>query len=115
MNRNYSFWLFFAFFMVSFLFGCMSQPGDTKLKVTMYSDAGAPKPPKTPIDIYSISHPPERSYEKIAKIEANDTDDDDRNFIQAINKALELGADAVVIIGRVGKDYGWVVQAIRYQ
>ena len=93
------------FFSILFLHGCastgflMAQP-----QVTMFKEPGTPKSPTDHIDIF-YTKTPDRDYEEIAKIQVGDTDDD-WSMKQIKIKAREIGADGVVIIGRVGT-YGY--------
>ena len=84
-----------AFCSIFFLYGCMAQP-----EVMMLREPGAPKSPTEQIDVFYTKQP-DRNYEEIAKIEVGDTDDD-WSMEQIKIKAREVGADGVIIIGRVG-------------
>jgi len=99
MTDNRCLKVILAFCSIFFLYGCMAQP-----EVTMFREASAPKSPTEHIDIFYTKQP-DRSYEEIAKIEVGDTDDN-WNLEQIKIKARELGADGVIIIGRVGS-YGY--------
>jgi hypothetical protein len=84
-----------AFCSIFFLYGCMAQP-----EVMMLREASDPKSPTEHIDVF-YTKKPDGSYEEIAKIEVGDTDDN-WNMEQIKIKAREIGADGVIIIGRVG-------------
>jgi hypothetical protein len=95
-----------VFCSIFFIHGCastgflMAQP-----EVTMFKEAGTPKSSTDHIDIF-YTKKPDRDYEEIAIIEVGDTDDD-WSMKQIKIKAREIGADGVIIIGRVGS-YGYV-------
>ena len=100
-----------------------------KAEVMMLGEAGTPKAPTDKIDIY-YTKIPERKYDEVANISVGDTDDD-WSIKQIILKARELGADGVIIVGRVGsyaistasnpilvsagEGYGLVAIAIKYK
>ncbi len=94
-----------ALFLVFFIHGCastgflMAQP-----EVTMFGEAGTPKPSTVHVDTF-YTEPPDREYDEIAQISVGGTDDN-WNMEQIKIKARELGADGVIIIGRVGS-YGY--------
>ena len=71
-----------------------------KPKVTLYGNAYPPKAESDPIEVFQ-SKLPERPYSEIARIEVGDTDDK-WSMKQILLKAREIGADAVIITGRVG-------------
>jgi hypothetical protein len=96
--------LFFC--LALYLHGCASTGFlMAKPEVTMFMEAGEPKAATDHIDIY-VTKTPEKDYEELAKIEVGDTDDD-WSLSQIKIKAREIGADAVIITGRVGS-YGYV-------
>jgi|GEM_PF-728660 len=76
------------------LYGCASA------RVTMLTPAYTPKDVNANIDIYQTK-PPEKKYKEIALIKCGDTRDD-RNLKQILLKAREIGADGIILVGRVG-------------
>lgn len=76
------------------LYGCASA------RVTMLTPAYTPKDVNANIDIYQTK-PPEKKYKEIALIKCDDTDDD-WNIKQILLKAREIGADGIILVGRVG-------------
>lgn len=68
--------------------------------VTMFREPGAPKPDSARIDVYQTARP-DRPFEEVARIECGDTDDA-WNMKQITTKAREIGADGIIILGRVG-------------
>ena len=71
-----------------------------KPQVVMYMPAGIPKPIDYPIRIYHVTAP-ESPYEEIAQISVGDTNDE-WCMTKIMEKAREIGADAVIMTGRVG-------------
>ena len=81
------------------LSGCMASP-----IVTMLSESHQPKQATDYIDVF-YTKSPDKPYDEIAKIKIGDTEDE-WNLKQIKIKAREIGADGVIIIGRVGS-YGY--------
>ena len=79
--------------------GCMASP-----EVTMLKEPHAPKQATEHIDVF-FTKTPDRPYEEIAIIKVGDTEDE-WNLKQIKLKAREMGADGVIITGRVGT-YGY--------
>ena len=73
-------------------------------EVTMLKESHPPKQTTDHIDVF-YTKPPDKPYDEIAKIKIGDTEDD-WNLKQIKIKAREIGADGVIIIGRVGS-YGY--------
>ncbi len=100
-----------------------------KPTMTVYGPTYPPKDSTAVIEVFH-SQKPDRPYQEIARIEVRDTDDN-WNLKQILIKAREIGADAVVIVGRSGtygvdvpagsmlyatsEQYGMVAVAIRYK
>jgi len=122
--------LFFFFVSFLFFFGCASTGFlMAKPKVTMFGNTYPPKAKNETIDFY-LTDKPTREYIEFAKITVGDTNDQ-WCMEQIQKKAREIGADAVVIIGKVGssgmgvpagefttvvsKDYGMSAVAIKYK
>jgi hypothetical protein len=117
--------LFIASF---FLSGCISS---LYLKndplVVMFTDAYPAKDAQAIIDIYLTQSPPQ-PYVELAMITSRYADDA-TCLVQIKNKAVEMGADAVIIIGKAGlygsrsssrgsysgNGYGMRAVAIRYE
>jgi hypothetical protein len=59
-----------------------------------------PKPSDAKVDVYHTVLP-KLEYVEIGMISCSDTDDN-WNIKQVVKKALEIGADAIIILGRVG-------------
>jgi len=96
--------LFWAVLGIAVLGGCastgflMASP-----KVTMFMQAGTPRPDDFQIQVF-YSNRPSAEYQEMAMIEVGDTDD---NYCmkKITEKARDMGADAVIILGEVGS-YG---------
>ena len=71
-----------------------------KAKVTMFRQAGPPKPADAQVEVFQTNKP-ERQYDELARIECDDTDDS-WAMKQILESARKIGADAVIILGRVG-------------
>lgn len=100
-----------------------------KPKMTIYGPTYPPKDSTVAIEVFQ-SQKPVRPYQEIARIEVGDTDDN-WSLKQILKKAREIGADAVIIVGRSGEygvgvpagsmvyatsqQYGMVAIAIRYK
>jgi hypothetical protein len=100
-----------------------------KPKVTLFGPMYPPKDSTAAIEVFQ-SQKPDRPYQEIARIEVGDTDDN-WSMKQILIKAREIGADAVIIVGRSGvqgvgvpagsavyavsEAYGMVAIAIRYK
>jgi hypothetical protein len=106
------------------VFGC-AMP-----EVTFYGVTYPSKPLDAQIDVYQTALP-QREYVEIAMISCGDTDDN-WNMKQILEQAREIGADAIIIRGRVGtygvgvpvgtqmvygvsEGYGITAVAIRYK
>lgn len=98
-NRMKKNGLTFYFFVLMLLFyGCASS------KVVMFSNATYPsREANATIDIY-VTALPTKEYIELAKITCNDTDDK-WNMQQIQTKAREIGADAIILVGKAGS-YG---------
>jgi len=112
------------------IFGCattgflMAKP-----KVTMFGNAYPPKSEDATIDIY-MTNKPTQEYVEFARITVGDTNDK-WCLEQITKKAREIGADAVIIIGKAGsygvgvpigysayvvsEEYGMTAIAIKYK
>lgn len=100
-----------------------------KAKVTMFGDAYSSKDAGEKIDVY-ITNRPTQEYIEIAKITCADTNDK-WSLDQITKKAREIGADAVIIVGKAGstgvgvpmgystyvvsEEYGMTAIAIKYK
>ncbi len=100
-----------------------------KPKVTLFGPTYPPKDSTAAIEVFQ-SQKPDRPYQELARIEVGDTDDN-WSMKQILIKAREIGADAVIIVGRSGVhgvgvpagsavyaasgEYGMVAIAIRYR
>ena len=69
-------------------------------KVTLFGPAYPPKDSTAAIEVFQ-SQKPDRPYQEIARIEVGDTNDN-WSMKQILIKAREIGADAVIIVGRSG-------------
>lgn len=114
----------FLALLLAFLAGCMATP-----KVIRFGPSFGSKSPNAPVEVFQ-TRVPDRPYQEIALISVGDTDDD-YCMEQILLKARELGADAVILKGRVGttavavpvggmalasgSDYGLSAIAIRYK
>jgi hypothetical protein len=86
------------------VFGCASTGFLMgKAKVTMLTDAYPPKDEQATIDTY-ITTTPTQQYIELAKITCKDTSDE-WCMQQIKKKAREIGADAIIILGKAGS-YG---------
>lgn len=100
-----------------------------KPKVTMFRNAYPPKNDKANIDVYMTTMPTKK-YVELAKITCADTNE--KWCLQQISKkAREIGADAVIVVGKAGslgigipmgystyvvnEEYGMTVIAIKYK
>lgn len=88
-----------SLFVLLILSGCMASP-----EVTMLRESHPPKQATEHIDVF-YTKKPDKPYIEIAKIKIGDTEDE-WNLKQIKLKAREIGADGVIIIGRVGS-YGY--------
>ena len=84
----------FSLLVISTLFGCAG------VKVIPFGSIYPPKSADAKIDIFQTKQP-DKKYIEIARIECGDTSDD-WNMKQILLKAREMGADGIIIIGRVG-------------
>ena len=98
-------------------------------KVLLYGESYPPRADTSAIEVFHAQRP-SREFVEIGKIEVADTDDS-WSIRQIRIKAREIGADAVIIIGKSGsyatgipvgsqsvavaQDYGMVAVAIRYK
>lgn len=127
--RKIGFIICFFALMLHF-FGCattgflMAKP-----KVTMFGNAYPPKSEDVAIDIYMTTKPTQE-YTEFARITVGDTNDK-WCMEQIRKKAREIGADAVIIIGKAGsygmgipigystyvvsEEYGMTAIAIKYK
>lgn len=101
--------------------------GCASAKVTMFGTFSYA--PTTSVDVYHTTKP-ERSYVELAQISCGDTDDD-WNLNQIKAKAMAIGADAIIIVGKSGstagavpigktfyafsQEYGLVAIAVKYK
>lgn len=106
------------------LAGCMATP-----KVVRFGPSFDSKSSNAPVEVFQ-TRAPDRPYQEIASISVGDTDDE-YCMEQILIKAREVGADAVILKGRVGttgvaipvggaayavgSDYGLSAIAIRYR
>ncbi len=100
-----------------------------KPKVTLFGETYPPKDEGTKIDVF-MTNKPTQEYFEFAKIVCNDTDDK-WSLKQITKKALEIGADGIIIVGKAGatgvgipmgystyvvsEEYGMTAIAIRYK
>lgn len=84
----------FSLLVISTLFGC------AVVKVVPFGPIYPPKNANANIDIYQTKQP-DKKYIEIARIEAPAADDN-WNMKHLLLKAKELGADGIIITGRVG-------------
>lgn len=113
-----------CFLIMSLLFmGCATA------EIVMYHDSFHPKDPNCQIDVYDTVMPT-KEYIEIARISCADTNDS-WNMKQIKKKAREIGADAIIMKGRVGsfgmgvpsgnmviasaENYGIIAIAIKYK
>lgn len=73
-----------------------------KAQSTLINDSYPPKSFDAEIDVY-VSNKPEQKYIEIAMISCLDTNDD-WCLKELKRKARELGADAIIILGKAGKE-----------
>ena len=123
-HRFFSF-VFFFFVSIFFFFGCASTGFLMgKPKVTVFGDTYPQKAKDEAIDIY-MTVKPSREYIEFAKITIEDTNEK-WCMEQVLKKAREIGADAVVILGKgmvpIGEfshyvviDFGMTAVAIKYK
>jgi len=104
--------------------GCMAVP-----KVVRFGPAFESRSPNAPVEVFQ-TRAPDRPYIEVASISVGDTDEE-YCMEQVLLKAREVGADAVIIKGKVGttsvavpvgglayavgSDYGLSSIAIRYK
>lgn len=100
-----------------------------KPKVTLFGETYPPKDEGTKIDIF-MTNKPTQEYIEFAKITCKDTNDK-WSLKQITKKALEIGADGIIIIGKAGatgvgipmgnstyvvsEEYGMTAIAIKYK
>lgn len=100
-----------------------------KPKVTLFGETYPPKDEGIKLDIFMTSKP-SQEYIEIAKIICQDTNDK-WNLEQITKKALEIGADGIIIVGKAGatgvgipmgystyvvsEEYGMTAIAIKYK
>lgn len=100
-----------------------------KAKVTLFSDSYPPKEEEAKIDVY-MTNKPTQVYIEFAQITCGDTNDK-WSLEQITKKAREIGADGIIIIGKVGssgigvpigtstyvvsEEYGMTAVAIKYK
>lgn len=117
--------------LVLLMFGACASTGFlmARPKVTMFGPAYPARDSGAVVEVFQ-SRLPDRPYTEIARIEVGDTDDN-WSMRQILLKAREIGADAVIITGRVGsyatavpvgqtsiavgEGYGLAAIAIRYR
>jgi len=118
------------FSLMLLFFGCASTGFlMAKPKVTMFGNAYPPKSENATIDVYMTTKPTQE-YIEFARITIGDTNE--KWCIEQITKkAREIGADAVIIIGKAGsygvgiplgysayvvsEEYGMTAVAIKYK
>lgn len=123
--------IIFCFFVLMLLFpGCASTGFlMAKPKVNLFGNTYPEKDVGATIDVY-ITNKPTQEYVEFAQITCNDSNDK-WNLEQILKKAREIGADAVIIIGKAGsagvgiptgystyvvsEGYGMTVVAIKYK
>lgn len=91
-------------FAVTSLISCASP------QVTMFGNFSYR--PTANIDVYQTKKPTQE-YIEIAKISCGDSDDD-WNLKEIKRKAMEIGADAIIIIGRSGVTLGSIPMSKNY-
>ncbi|WP_206170458.1 hypothetical protein [Flagellimonas maritima] len=100
-----------------------------KAKVTHFGDSYPPKEEDSKIDVY-VTNKPTQEYTEFAQITCGDTNDQ-WSLEQITRKAREIGADGIIIIGKVGssgvgvpigtstyvvnEEYGMTAVEIRYK
>ncbi|MBQ0051140.1 MAG: hypothetical protein KBT11_03645 [Treponema sp.] len=90
-------------FVCMFVTGCQSNGFLMgKAQSTLINDSYPPKSFDAEIDVY-VSNKPEQKYIEIAMISCLDTNDD-WCLKELKRKARELGADAIIILGKAGKE-----------
>lgn len=94
MKRLHILIMILSLFCLVTLFGCASA------KVVYFGSIYPQKSADAKIDIFQTKQP-DKKYIEIARIECGDTSDD-WNMKQILLKAREMGADGIIIIGRVG-------------
>lgn len=94
MKKYFTLIMILSLFSLITLFGCASA------KVIPFGHIYPPKSADAKIDIFQTKQP-DKKYIEIARIECGDTSDD-WNMKQILSKARKIGADGIIIIGRVG-------------
>jgi hypothetical protein len=79
---------------------CAVVSGCATAEFTAYREVFQPKPSDAKVDVYHTVLP-KLEYVEIGMISCSDTDDN-WNIKQVVKKAREIGADAIIILGRVG-------------
>jgi hypothetical protein len=122
--------VFYFLFSLLLFSGCASTGFlMAKPKVTYFGEKYAAKEAVSKVDVY-ITNKPTQEYIEFAKITCKDTNDK-WSLEQVTKKAREIGADAIIIIGKAGssgigipmgystyvvsEDYGMVAIAIMYK
>ncbi len=121
---------FYLFTLMLLFYSCASTGFlMAKAKVTLFGNTYPPKDNQDAIDVY-ITNKPTQEYIEFAKITCKDTNDK-WSLEQITKKAREIGADAVIIIGKTGssgvgipmgystygvsEEYGMTAVAIKYK
>lgn len=100
-----------------------------KAKVTLFGETYPPKDEGAKIDVF-VTNKPTQEYNEFAQITCRDTNDK-WSLEQITKKAIEIGADAIIIIGKAGssgvgipmgystyvvsEEYGMTAIAIKYK
>ena len=121
----------FCFFVSMLLFSGCASTGFlmSKPKVTLLGNTYSPKEKGSTMDVF-ITKKPTQEYVEFAQITCNDTNDK-WSLDQILRKAREIGADAIIIIGKASsagvgipmgystyiasEEYGMTAIAIRYK
>jgi hypothetical protein len=92
------------FFVSSLICGCASNGFMmAKPSVTLYGGSYPSKKSDAEIEVYQTKKP-DSSYVEIGQITCGDTEDD-WNMKQILDKARDIGADGIIIVGR-SRTYG---------
>lgn len=122
--------LFFTIMSIISIMGCASTGFlMAKPQVSLYGQTYPAKSIDAKVDVFNTAKP-DRDYIEIAKITCGDTDDS-WSIKQVLIKAREIGADAIIIVGKAGsqgvgvpmgnmayvvtEDYGISAIAIKYK
>jgi hypothetical protein len=122
--------ILYPLLLLFFFSGCASTGFlMSRAQVVLFAEAYQAKPADSKIDIY-ITNKPTQEYSEFAKITCRDTND--KWCIEQISKkALQIGADAIIIAGKAGsagvgipignttyvatENYGMTAIAIKYK